>query len=204
MHGVREELLDAQSAAIGLPLEKVVVLGTSNEEYKTKMATMLLKYKALGANKVVFGDIFLEDLRDWRDKNLATVGLEGLYPLWKLNTKHLVQEFIALGFKSALCCVNDAYLGEAFVGRDIDMNLLADLPSDVDPCGENGEYHSFVYAGPIFKENLKIIRGEKVFRAMPSMPPPASASSTHDDYHCVPAKLSKGFWFCDLLEAQKI
>ena len=199
MHGVREDLLDAQARAIGLPLEKMFVsLRSTNEEYADKMRATLLRYKALGVEHAVYGDIFLEDLRRWREDNLAQVGMTGVFPLWKNNTTQLMAEFVALGFRAVICCANDSYFGEADVGRELDANFVTDLPPDVDPCGENGEYHSFVYAGPIFRAPLSIRVGEKVYRPIEQTHPGASVcSATSGSAPVRPA--TKGFWFCDLM-----
>jgi len=200
MHGVRLELLDAQAEAIGLPLEKIFVSQrSSNEEYQQKMSACLLAHKARGVTGCVFGDIFLEDLKRWREENLARVGLRGIFPIWKIDSRELIREFIALGFGSVICCVNDAYLDETSVGRNIDAEFINSLPADVDPCGENGEFHSFAFAGPIFKQPLKIKLGEKIYRPVEQTHP---GSATTSPVCPTPgARQTKGFWFCDLLPA---
>jgi uncharacterized protein (TIGR00290 family) len=196
MHGVRIELLEQQACAIGLPLEKMFVRqGGSNEEYLEKMKGHLLAYKAQGIARFAFGDIFLEDLKRWREENLAQLGLRGLFPIWQANSRDLIHEFIALGFGSIICCVNDAYLDETFLGRNIDADFLHALPADVDPCGENGEFHSFAFAGPLFKRPLPIQLGKKVYRPLEE-PPPGTTSAVCP----LPgARRTRGFWFCDLL-----
>jgi uncharacterized protein (TIGR00290 family) len=196
MHGVRVALLDRQAQAIGLPLEKIFLSRqSSNDEYQQKMSDCLLAYKAKGITGCVFGDIFLEDLRRWREENLALVGLRGIFPLWKIASNELLQEFITLQFGAIVCCTNDAYLDEAFVGRNIDADFIASLPSDVDPCGENGEFHSFAFAGPIFQETVKFEVGEKVYRPIEETHPGArSMVCPSPDARC-----TRGFWFCDLL-----
>ena len=201
MHGVRLELLEQQAEAIGLPLEKVFVSQrSSNEEYQQKMSACLLAHKARGVTACAFGDIFLEDLKRWREENLAKVGLRGIFPIWKIDSRELIREFFALGFASIICCTNDAYLGEDAVGRNIDAGFIAALPPEVDPCGENGEFHSFAFAGPIFKQPVKFKVGEKVYRPVEVTHPSDSSSS----YVC-PAgpHLTKGFWFCDLLPEKR-
>lgn len=197
MHGVRLELLDAQARAIGLPLEKVFVSQhSSNEEYEQKMSACLLAHKSRGVTACAFGDIFLEDLKRWREDNLAKVGMRGIFPIWKIDSRALIREFIALGFGSVICCVNDAYLGEDAVGRKLDQDFMASLPADVDPCGENGEFHSFAFAGPIFKQPVKFKVGDKVYRPVEVEHPSGADSSCV----CPPgSRLTKGFWFCDLL-----
>jgi uncharacterized protein (TIGR00290 family) len=177
MHGVRRELLERQAASLGLPLEIVTIPpGCVNTEYEARMEATLLKWKARGIKQVAFGDIFLQDLREWREKNLARVGMEAIFPVWLRPTDKMVSDFIALGFRSITVCVDPKVLTESFVGREIDEQFVADLPAGVDPCGENGEFHSYAFAGPGFAEPISFTLGEKVLR--------------------------DGFWFCDLLPAK--
>jgi uncharacterized protein (TIGR00290 family) len=165
MHGVRRILLEQQVAALGFPLEKVLIpQNASNEEYEANMGRMLAKYKQAGVNSVVFGDIFLEDLRKYREDKLASLDMHGIFPLWKRETRELARSLNVLGFKAITTCVDNQHLGRQFVGRQIDQQFLAELPATVDPCGENGEFHSFVYAGPIFKESVAFTLGEVVLR----------------------------------------
>ena len=197
MHGVRTELLDAQAEAIGLPLEKVFVSErSSNEEYEEKMSECLLAHKQRGVSGCAFGDIFLEDLRQWREANLARVGLRGIFPLWKIDTRALMREFLELGFGTVVCCANDAYLGEDAVGRTLTADFIASLPAGVDVCGENGEFHSFAFAGPVFKQPVKFSVGEKVYRPLEVAPPGDSTSSQGCPGGPRP---TRGFWFCDLV-----
>jgi uncharacterized protein (TIGR00290 family) len=200
MHGVRVELLEQQAAAIGLPLKKIFVSErSSNEEYQQKMFSCLSEYKSRGVTACAFGDIFLEDLKQWREENLARVGLRGMFPIWKINSHELIREFFALGFGTVICCVNDAYLGEDSVGRNIDADFIATLPSDVDPCGENGEFHSFAFAGPVFKKPVRFMVGEKVYRPLDVTHP----TDAQGAYACPAGRRdTKGFWFCDLLPAK--
>lgn len=163
-HGVREELLELQSRAIGLPLEKLYLpVDCTNEDWERLMAGVLERYRDEGVQWVGHGDIFLRDLREYRERNLARVGLRGLFPIWQRNTGRLVRRFIALGFKAYLSCV-EGKLGEGFAGRAIDEDLLRDLPPGVDPCGEYGEFHSFVWDGPIFRQPIPVKVGEVVLR----------------------------------------
>ncbi|MBA3704921.1 MAG: diphthine--ammonia ligase [Bacteroidetes bacterium] len=191
MHGVREELLDQQAAAIGFPLIKMFVSEGTNAEYEKNMERLLLEYKAKGVTKVIFGDIFLEDLRLYREKNLAKIGLTAEFPLWKRNTQELINVFMQLGFKTITCCLNDAYLNKDSVGVEIDEKFLKSLPANVDPCGENGEYHTFCYAGPLFKTDVKFKIGDKIYK-------PLEVKTATTDV-CESASTTKGFWFCDLL-----
>ena len=161
MHGVRRELLHRQAEALGMPVVEVRLASEpSNREYEQKMAEALLSFKAQGITRVAFGDIFLEDLKEYRDRQLASIGMTGLYPIWKQSSRSLIERFLRDGFRAVLVCVDLQALPERFVGRDIDGSFLADLPPGVDPCGENGEYHTFVYEGPIFKQPIPIRRGD--------------------------------------------
>jgi uncharacterized protein (TIGR00290 family) len=167
-HGVREALLEQQAEAIGIPLEKIYLpSGNStpctNEVYEQIMGEVMAKFCARGVKTVAFGDLFLEDLRTWREANLAKAGMRGLFPIWKRNTTELASEVIAMGFKAYLSCV-EAKLGPGFVGRPFDLDLLRDLPSGIDPCGEYGEFHTFVYDGPIFTRPVPVRVGEIVIR----------------------------------------
>lgn len=165
MHGVRRVLLEQQAASTGIPLEKVLISrNASNEEYEANMEKVLLKYKEMGITSVVFGDIFLEDLRKYREDKLATVSMDAVFPLWKRDTTELARSLTSLGFKAITTCVDTTQLDGEFVGREIDDSFLSDLPANVDPCGENGEYHSFVYDGPIFKKPIVCSKGETVLR----------------------------------------
>jgi uncharacterized protein (TIGR00290 family) len=206
MHGVRLELLDEQARAIGLPLEKVFVSQrSSNEEYQQKMSECLLRHKASGITTCAFGDIFLEDLKQWREANLARIGMRGIFPIWKIDSRELIREFIGLGFGSVICCANDAWLDESAVGQNINAEFIASLPSDADPCGENGEFHSFAFAGPIFREPIRFRIGEKVYRPVEATHPSTSTNS-NAGYDCasVSPRQTKGFWFCDLLPVENI
>jgi uncharacterized protein (TIGR00290 family) len=167
-HGVREALLERQAQAIGLPLEKVYLpSGNShpctNDIYEQIMGGVMAKFYARGVRTVGFGDLFLEDLRAWRERNLAKGGMQGVFPLWKRDTTKLSREVIAMGFKAYLSCV-EGKVGPGFVGRSYDADLLRDLPQGTDPCGEYGEFHTFVYAGPIFSQAVPVKVGEIVIR----------------------------------------
>lgn len=200
MHGVRLELLRRQADAIGLPLETVMVSQrSSNEEYQERMGRCMRRHREAGVTGCVFGDIFLEDLRQWREANLAQIGLRGVFPIWKVDSRELIREFVREGFGSILCCVNDAWLDERFVGRPIDEALMRELPPEVDPCGENGEYHSFAFAGPIFRRPVNFTIGEKVYRPLEDTHPGGAAPTP---VRPLPGRReTKGFWFCDLLPA---
>lgn len=165
MHGVRRELLDRQAESLGLPLHPVMIpQDCTNEIYEAHMLKALNGFKSRGINKIAFGDLFLEDLKRYRDEKLALAGMTGVYPIWKRDTGELVRTFINLGFKAILACVDTQAIDASFAGREIDETLLRDLPESADPCGENGEFHSFVYAGPIFKKPIACRTGERVMR----------------------------------------
>lgn len=165
MHGLRSTLLEAQASSLGFPLEKIPISkNASNDEYESKMGEILLKYQRHGVSSVVFGDIFLEDLRRYREDNLARIGMKGVFPIWKRDTDRLAHEFIDSGFKAVITCVDSSALDGKFAGRIFDTQFLSELPATVDPCGENGEFHSFVYDGPIFKESVLHTVGDVVLR----------------------------------------
>ena len=191
MHGVRKELLKRQAESIGIPLLKVRVIEGTNKEYEKQMQVVLLQAKSESINNVIFGDIFLEDLRQYRENNLAKVGMRGIFPLWKTDTKNLINDFIKGKFKAVVCCTNDGYLGEKWSGREIDKAFIEQLPSNVDPCGENGEYHSFCYDAPFFKKRIDFTVGEKVYKPL---------EIKTEDICILPTKVTtRGFWYCDLL-----
>ena len=165
MHGVRCALLERQAQALGLPLHQVLIpKDCPNPVYEEKMKSAMLEFKARGIVKVAFGDIFLEDLRQYREQNLARLGMSALFPIWKQETKTLAQTFIAQGFQAIIACVDSNYLDPKFSGALYDRDFLAAIPPAVDPCGENGEFHSFVFAGPIFPEPIPFRKGEVVLR----------------------------------------
>lgn len=165
MHGVRSVLLEQQAASLGLPLEKILISkNASNEEFESKMSSVLQRYKSEGISLVAFGDIFLEDLRKYREDNLSRIGIKAIFPIWKRDTAELAHSFISLGFKACLTCIDSHVLDRSFAGRTFDEILLSELPSSVDPCGENGEFHSFTYDGPIFQKKISLTAGEIVLR----------------------------------------
>lgn len=165
MHGVRETLLEAQAEAVGLPLWKVPLpWPCPNEAYETLMAEACARAMAEGIEIMAFGDLFLEDVRDYRVQKLEGTGLRAAFPLWGPDTATLAQEMVAAGLKATLVCVDPRALDAAFAGRDFDARLLADLPATVDPCGERGEFHTFVMDGPMFRHPVPIRRGEVVER----------------------------------------
>ena len=174
MHGVRRVLLENQAARLGLPLHQVLISkGATNEEYEANLTQAVSAYRDQGIDSIIFGDLFLEDIKTYRDQFLARHDLRGIYPVWMRDTAEFIKEFIELGFKAVLTCVDSKALDQSFAGRIIDDDFLAALPANVDPCGENGEFHTFVYDGPHFAQPVGFSVGETVSR--------------------------DGFWFCDLL-----
>jgi uncharacterized protein (TIGR00290 family) len=165
IHGVRRVLLEQQAQALRLPLEELFLpKGASNAEYEAELLKTLQRHRDNGVSSVVFGDLFLADIRKYRDHILAKAGLKGVFPLWKKDTKQLARVFITLGFKAVITSVDSTVLGKAFAGREYDEMFLSDLPVSVDPCGENGEFHTFVYDGPIFSEKVDFKKGELALR----------------------------------------
>ena len=174
IHGVRRGLLERQAKSLGLPLHQVLISkDATNEEYEMKMGEAFSGYSKQGIDSIVFGDLFLEDVRTYREEFLARHNMRGLFPVWKRDTTLFIKEFIELGFKAVVTCVDSSVLDKSFAGRMIDEAFISSLPAGVDPCGENGEFHSFVFDGPIFNEAVRFSLGETVLR--------------------------KSFWFCDLL-----
>ncbi len=165
MHGVRRALLERQAESLGVGLETVYIPPRStNEIYESRMAEALGKYQREGIQAVAFGDLFLEDIRRYREENLAKRGMRGVFPIWKRDTTELARTFIRLGFKALTICVDPRVLDPSFAGQMINEDFLRRLPPHVDPCGENGEFHSFVFGGPLFREEVRFTVGETVTR----------------------------------------
>ena len=174
MHGVRRELLERQAESLGVNLHKIYIpIKSTNEQYQAAMKATLEHYLAQGIRSVAFGDLFLEDIKKYREENLAKVGMKGIFPVWLRDTREFARTFLDLGFKAVTVCVDPKHLDPSFVGKEIDESFLDRLPPGVDPCGENGEFHTFVYDGPIFQQPIRFRAGEPVER--------------------------DSFWFCDLL-----
>ena len=160
IHGVRRVLLEQQAHALRIPFEEMFILkDASDAEYEGKLLETLKRHRDTSVSSVVFGDIFLEDVRKYREQVLAKAGMNGVFPLWKRDTNELSRAFTNLGFKAVITSVDSRVLGEDFAGREYDEKFLSDLPANVDPCGENGEFHSFVYDGPIFCERIGFKKG---------------------------------------------
>jgi uncharacterized protein (TIGR00290 family) len=165
MHGVRRELLKRQAESIGLSLHEVFIPQQCvNPIYEARMEEALRVHLAQGVRRVAFGDIFLEDLRAYREKNLARVGMTALFPIWKRDTRELIRHFHEQRFRAIAACIDSKVLDPSFAGRELDESFFRDLPPQVDPCGENGEFHTFVFDGPIFQSPVHVRTGEVVNR----------------------------------------
>lgn len=194
MHGVRRSLLEQQAAAIGLPLHTLELPEQPDmQEYEAMMTKSVMELKAAGYTHAVFGDIFLEDLKQYRETKLQSLSVDCVFPLWKRSGKELMQEFLSLGFKAIIVCVNQKYLDKSFCGRLIDESFVRDLPPQVDVCGENGEYHSFVFDGPIFSHPVPFTKGDIVHRYY------AAPQNAQDTCNPMNNASAYGFYFCDLL-----
>jgi uncharacterized protein (TIGR00290 family) len=177
MHSTRRALVEQQAEAAALPLIAVSLpWPCSNADYERIMKTVCDQAVARGVSAIAFGDLFLADIRAYRERQLKDTGLEPLFPLWQIPTGELARKMVSAGLQAKLVCVDPRKLAPEFAGRDFDEQFLADLPPEVDPCGENGEFHSFVHAGPMFSQEIPVVTGERVQR--------------------------DGFWFCDVLPAE--
>ncbi len=204
MHGVREALLEEQAKQTGIPLKKAYLPeNASMEDYNRIMEAQLTDLQSEGIRHAVFGDIFLEDLRAYREAQLAKVGMNGVFPLWGRDSAGLMRDFLAEGFKAVIVCVNAKYLPASFAGRFIDEAFLADLPPGVDPCGENGEFHSFVFDGPLFAQPVDFQLGETVERVYAPARSRGGDCYKDDGENCFkkeePTDWDTRFYFCDLL-----
>ncbi|MGM0480215.1 MAG: diphthine--ammonia ligase [Bacteroidota bacterium] len=169
MHGVHRELLEAQAQSIGLPIDICELPEQLDlERYNARMEEKVKQYKASVFDHAVFGDLFLADLKNYREVQLEKAGIQAHFPLWKSDTKELLETFIARGFKAVIVAVNEHFLDASFCGREVDTSFLADLPHDVDPCGENGEFHTFCYDGPIFNYPVQFQRTSTVRKTYPA------------------------------------
>lgn len=165
MHAVRTTLLQAQAAAVGLPLWPVSIPSPcSNQEYEAAMSAAIQRARAAGITIMAFGDLFLEDVRRYRETQLASTGITPLFPLWGMPTTELAKTMIHSGLRARLTCIDPKQISASFVGREFDASLLAELPPGADPCGERGEFHTFAYAGPMFRHPIPVERGEIVTR----------------------------------------
>ncbi len=189
MHGVRTSLLKMQVEAIGLPYSIIKLPEEpSMDTYEAIMSVQVKKLQSEGFTCAAFGDIFLEDLREYREKKLKEINMQAAFPLWNKNTKTLLNEFLDHGFKAIVVCINSNLLDASFAGRVIDKDFIKDLPGNVDPCGENGEFHTFCFDGPIFKQPIDFTIGEKIFKEYKT---PKGDNKENDS--------NMGFCFCDLI-----
>ncbi len=189
MHGVRTELLIQQAESIGIPLYQIRLPEMPDmDTYDQTMRAHLEWFRKEGITHSIFGDIFLEDLRAYRDERLAEAGMKGIYPLWQRDSYELISEFIELGFGTVIACAKESL--EKIAGEEITPALMRSLPKDVDVCGENGEFHTFAFKGPIFSKEIKYKTGDRVFKEYKA---PVIADDDHEKN-----KVS-GFWYCDLL-----
>jgi uncharacterized protein (TIGR00290 family) len=165
MHGVRIELISQQAESIGLPLNLIPIPDPcSDSEYRAIMENFMKQVKSREVDAIAFGDLFLEDIRSYRESSLAATGITALFPLWRIDTKKLSEEMINSGVRAKITAIDPNYLSADFAGHDYDKAFLAHIPESVDPCGENGEFHSFVYDGPMFKSRVNVCTGETVTR----------------------------------------
>lgn len=165
MHGLRTDLLHSQSKSLGLPIEEVLISkGASNQEYESNLNSTLKKYIDPGITKIVFGDIFLQDIKEYREALMSGIGMECIFPIWKMDSSFLAGSFIDRGFRAVVVCVDTEQLDASFAGREFDERFLSELPEGVDPCGENGEFHTFVYDGPIYRGAIAHSLGEIVIK----------------------------------------
>lgn len=195
MHGVRRELLELQAKRIGIPIHQIPLNGSvSMTVYNRIMAEQVEILKTEGYTHSIFGDIFLEDLKTYREQQLEKVGITAVFPLWKRDTSQLMQEFLDAGFKAITVCVNAKLLNDSFCGRIIDRDFIDSLPEGVDPCGENGEFHTFVFDGPIFKDPVRFEIGKKVQKSYQPLEKQDDNCFTDKD-----KSWDTNFWYCDLL-----
>ena len=193
MHGLRKELLMAQTKVMGIPASIIELPEMpSMEVYEQKMLETVSRLKYDGFTHSAFGDIFLEDLKGYREEQLAKQNLKAVFPIWKRDTKELLNEFLDLGFKTVVVCANSKYFDDHFVGTIIDKHFIDNLPKGVDPCGENGEFHTFCFDGPIFKNPIPFSIGEKVYREYDS-------PKADNDSVCKSGNEKYGVWYCDLI-----
>jgi len=184
MHGLRKELLVAQTNAIDIKSSLIELPEQpSMSVYEQKMTEAVTKLKSNGFTHSAFGDIFLEDLKVYRETQLKSLNIKAVFPIWKRDTKALINEFLELGFKTVIVCANAKYFDEDFVGKIIDKDFIKSLPENVDPCGENGEFHTFCFDGPIFNKPISYTIGDKVYR----------------EYNTPNSNTKTGFWYCDLI-----
>ena len=184
MHGLQQKVLEKQAQLLNIPLEIAYLSESINmENYNQLMNQKISTFKLNGYDHCAYGDIFLEDLKIYREKQLEPLNVKAHFPLWGQNTKTLIDTFFALGFRAVIVAADSKWFDETFVGQEITPSLMNKLPSNVDPCGENGEFHTFCFDGPIFKKRVDYEIGKKIYKTYPS------PSTEKEDV---------GFWFCDI------
>lgn len=190
MHGLRRELFEQQVQSIGIPSSTVELPEQPDmDTYEKIMGEEIVKLKSKGFTHAAFGDIFLEDLKKYREDQFDMFNIQTIFPIWKRDTRELISEFLALGFKAVIIASKAEFFDSSFLGRQLDENLIKDFPPKVDPCGENGEFHTFCYDGPIFKHPVAFEIGEKIYKEY--------KAPKRDERNDGQNKM--GFWFCDLL-----
>ena len=189
-HGIAENLIEEQAKQMGIALVKIYIPGSSNIEYEKQMAEALSVIKDEGIYHIIYGDIFLEDLRQYREEKLKALNMHAVFPLWKMNTKELLNDFILKGFKAIICCADNNLLDKTWVGKIINGDFINDLPAVADACGENGEYHSFCYDAPFFKKALEIRTGVVTYQSL-------SVNIAGASPDLAPSAM-RGFWYCDI------
>jgi len=190
LHGIPEKLIDEQAASLGIPLEKLYLNASQTHmNYENLLSTYFESLVSEGIEHVMYGDIFLEDLKSYREKMLQDAGLTGVYPIWQEKTSAIIKEFIERGYKTRVCAANAAFFEKEQLGKTIDQKFIAELPEEVDPCGENGEFHTFVYDGPLFHFPVDVKAGEVVSKSY-------SYSKKNEDGSI--EDLQSTFWFADL------
>jgi uncharacterized protein (TIGR00290 family) len=198
MHGLRRELLEQQVRSLGIANSTIELPEEpSMEEYESVMTEAVMKLQRKGFKYAAFGDIFLEDLKKYREAQLDKMNIRAVFPIWKRNTKEILNEFINLGFKAIVICVKADLLEASFAGRIIDKGFISDLPKEADPCGENGEFHTFCFDGPIFTKAIPFGIGEKVYREY------NAPVNENDNAESERTTRKTGFWFCDLLPVEQ-
>lgn len=186
MHGISEKILDRQVEQLGIPVFKMWVPNEpGNNAYEEIFLKTCQELKSKGIDTIIFGDIYLEDLRQYRESLLDQIGLKAYFPLWKISTDTILKQLVKLGFQAITCCISARSLNKDWIGKQIDKGFIIDLPSEVDPCGENGEFHTFCFAGPIFKKAISWQPGEVIYK-------PLMINTTQQEEET-------GFWFLDIL-----
>jgi uncharacterized protein (TIGR00290 family) len=193
MHQVPGALIEQQAAATGIPLLKVFVSDSSNNTYEKRLARAMELVKAANIHHIIFGDLFLQDLRQYREVSMQKLGMNCVFPIWQMPPGLLMKDFIEKDFKAITCCIDAAKLPKEFIGRRIDQSFLNNLPAGIDPCGENGEYHSFCYDAPCFNNPVGVEKGRIYFKPLELKTMDKAGSNS----------VVQGYWFCELMPAKE-